>query len=131
MRTHTRAIAPALPLVYALRLSWADPKFLSFAPGHSSRRSPSFAVAKAPTAVTTNIRQAGRSQPGGGLGLRPWTHASPQDVPAPQPRPPRVLESMRKDVGRDFPSGVSGESYLFCCLIEQRAYVAGSLRLKP
>lgn len=109
MRSHTRAIAPALPLVYALRLSWANPKVLSFAPGYVSRRSPSFGVAKAPT-VFTNRRQAGPSQSGSGLRLFPWAQALPLDVPAAQPRPPRVLESMRKDVGVDFPSGVSGEA---------------------
>ncbi|CAM9374486.1 unnamed protein product [Scytosiphon promiscuus] len=117
MRTHTRAIAPALPLVYALRLSWADPKVFSFGLGHLSRRALSFAVPKGPTtAVFPSHGEVARPQPSSGLRLRPWAHALPLDVPVPQRRSPRVLESMRKDGGRDFPSGVSASLWEDCQL---------------
>lgn len=96
MRAHARVIAPALPLVYALRLSWAEPKALFSA----ARRIPAFSTAAAQT--FTNLRDTGHSKPRGTWQLLPWAHALPLDVPAPSRKPPGVMDGMRKDVGKGF-----------------------------
>ncbi|CAM9251698.1 unnamed protein product [Ectocarpus sp. 12 AP-2014] len=96
MRAHTRVIAPALPLVYALRLSWAEPKALFSA----ARRIPAFSTAAAQT--FTNLRDTGHSKPRSTWQFLPWAHALPLDVPAPSRKSPRVMDGMRKDVGKGF-----------------------------
>lgn len=96
MRAHTRVIAPALPLVYALRLSWAEPKALFSA----ARRIPALSTAAAQT--FTILRDTGHSKPRSTWQLLPWAHALPLDVPAPSRKSPRVMDGMRKDVGKGF-----------------------------
>lgn len=104
MRTHAHVIAPALPLVYALRLSWAEPRTL-ITTSSTPRRVLAFAV----PAVAFSKRRPPSDHPHPGLGSRllPWAHALPLDGPLTHRRRPRVLDSMGKDSGLDFPvSGV-------------------------
>lgn len=98
MRAHTRVIAPALPLVYALRLSWAEPRAL-LATNSATRRTPAFG---GPAPMFTKRCQSEHSQPRRGSRLLPWAHALPLDEAVTRPRRPRVLKNARKDVGVDF-----------------------------
>lgn len=102
MRAHTRAIAPALPLAYALRLWWTEPRVL-LAVNSTTRRWPAFG---GPTQQMSSKRcrtaVVETSQPRAPR-LLPWAHALPLDEPVNRPRRwPRVLENTRNDAGLDF-----------------------------
>lgn len=106
MRTHAHVIAPALPLVYALRLSWGEPRTL-IAANSTAKRLLAF---PSPAAAFSKRRPLPDNPcPRLGSRLLPWAHALPLDDPVTQPRTPRVLNSMGKDGDLELPvSGVCG-----------------------
>lgn len=92
MRAHTRAIAPALPLMYALRLLWAEPRML-FATHSVGRRKAGGFVA--PDAACSKRLPTCPPQRRLGSQLLPWAHALPLDGPVVHRRRPRVRSGSR------------------------------------
>lgn len=103
MHLRPRAIAPGIPLVsisvsfVALRLlSLAEPKVL---PGKSGDAS-AFAG--------PSLRDQRQHSYSRGLGLFPWAHAVPLDIPMAQRAPPSVVDDLYKR-DADLASSTSGE----------------------
>lgn len=106
MRTHAHVIAPALPLVYALRLSWAEPRTLT-----TTNSTPLRALAAFAAPFSVRRPPSDHLHPGLGSRLLPWAQSLPFDGPVTHRRRPRVLNSMGKDSGLEFP--VSGKSQVY------------------